>query len=54
MLKLYYYLINYKLQSVADIFKTIDTMQKNNIKIGISNPKNIKKHKKGDREKFVA
>ena len=28
MLKLYYYLINYKHQSVANIFKTVDTMQK--------------------------
>ena len=39
MLKLYCYLVNYKLQSVANIFKTVDTMQKLTSKSTSATPK---------------
>ena len=39
MLKLFYYLVNYKLQSVANIFKTVYTMQKLTSKSASETPK---------------
>ena len=47
MLKLHYYLVNYKLQYVANIFKTVDTIQK-------LTSKHKETLKKGDKQKFVA
>ena len=55
MLKLYYYLVNYELQFLANIFKTVDSMQKLTSKSASATPENQEtKAKKRDEQKFVA
>ena len=54
MLNLYYYLVNYPLQSVANIFKTVETMQKLISKSASATSKTSRNTKKGNKQKFVA